>query len=238
MSYAPEIIDKGLKHLRSADPVMQRLIEQVGAFRLKLNRNRFDSLVRSIISQQISGSAARSINARLRQELAPERLVPGNLVRLTPVKFRSAGVSPQKSAYLRDLAQKVIEGSVRLHRVARMSDQEVIEELIQIKGIGVWTAQMFLIFSLGRLDVFPQDDLGIRVALRNLYGLGELPDKATSQRLAAPWRPYATLASWYCWRSLDLKKNSKAEPETAFSLKAKTGLQRASNASTLRRPAA
>ncbi len=97
-------------------------------------------------------------------------------------------------------------GSLRLNTLARLNDEEVIEALIQVKGIGVWTAQMFLIFSLGRLDVFPHDDLGVRVAIRNLYGLSDLPDKAASHRIAAPWRPYASVGAWYCWRSLDLGK--------------------------------
>jgi DNA-3-methyladenine glycosylase II len=206
MSHHPQTIAEGLAHLRSVDEVMGRLIEQVGPFGLKPRRNRFEMLVRSIISQQISGSAARSIYARLVKELAPRRLTPQNLASLTLVELRSAGLSQQKSSYLSDLARQVCDRHVRLQGLARLPDEEVIEELTQIKGIGVWTAQMFLMFSLGRLDVFPHDDLGIRVALRNLYCLKELPDKATSHRIAQPWRPYATLASWYCWRSLELKK--------------------------------
>ena len=104
---------------------------------------------------------------------------------------------------MHDLAAKVSGGAVRLHRAQRMPDDEVIAELIQVKGIGVWTAQMFLIFSLGRMDVFPHDDLGVRMAIRNLYGLDDLPDKPRSLSIAQPWRPYATIAAWYCWRSLD-----------------------------------
>src|SRR5207253_1744364 len=131
-----------------------------------------------------------------------ERISPESLGRLTPRRLRAIGVSPQKAAYLLDLAERVGSGGLRLHRLARMSDHEVIEALIQVKGIGVWTAQMFLIFSLGRLDVFPHDDLGVRVAIRNLYRLDDLPDKETSHRIAMPWRPYASVASWYCWRAL------------------------------------
>lgn len=193
-------VASGLDHLRAADPIIARLIDQVGPFRLTLERRRFRMLARSIIWQQISTSAAQSIWRRL-EELAgaitPEKLAP-----LTTAQLRSAGVSPQKSAYLLDLTSKVLNGQVRFRSLSRLSDQQVVDELVQVKGIGEWTAQMFLIFSLGRLDVFPLADLGIRNALRNLYRLQNLPEKADSVRIAEPWRPYATLASWYCWRSL------------------------------------
>ena len=206
MSHDPRHIKAGLKHLRAADPVMRRLIDRVGPVRLRLQRNRFQSLVRSIIAQQISGSAARSINRRLRELLAPRHVTPANLACLTPRQMRTAGLSPQKSAYLLDLSQKVLSGQVRLKKLARLPDEEVIAELIRVKGIGVWTAQMFLIFSLGRVDVFPHQDLGIRTALRNLYRLPDLPNQETGHEIARPWRPFATLGSWYCWRSLELPR--------------------------------
>lgn len=162
-------------------------------------------LVRSIISQQISGKAARSIRGRLEGLVAPARMTPERLAGLSIEQLRAVGLSSQKGSYLHDLSAKVASGEVRLNRTGRMADDEVIAELTQVKGIGVWTAQMFLMFSLGRLDVFPHDDLGIKCALKNLYGLDELPDKATSHRIAMPWRPYATIASWYCWRSLEVE---------------------------------
>jgi DNA-3-methyladenine glycosylase II len=204
-------IEAGLNHLRAADPVIRCVIDQVGPFRLKLQRNRFRSLVRSIIAQQISGSAARSIHEKLRRSLAPRRVTPENLARLTLAQMRSAGLSPQKSAYLSDLSNKVLDGHVRLAKLARLPDDEVVAELVQVKGIGFWTAQMFLIFSLGRVDVFPHQDLGIRTALRNLYRLPNLPDKETGHEIARPWRPFATLGSWYCWRSLELRQPSSAQ---------------------------
>lgn len=204
MSFNLDAIRKAQRHLRKRDPVMRRLIEAVGPFTLRLDRDRFRMLVRSIISQQISGTAAQSIRRRLEALVAPEKICSHNLAALSVADLRSAGVSPQKAGYLHDLAAKVDSGAVRLHRVARMTDDEVIAELVQVKGIGVWTAQMCLMFSLGRLDVFPHDDLGIRSALRNLYGLADLPDKQTSIEIAKPWRPYATIASWYCWRSHEL----------------------------------
>src|SRR5439155_10565946 len=148
-----EKIGQALAHLRRADPVMRDVIRRAGPFRLKLRRDRFHALVSSILSQQISGKAAASIRARLEEYVAPERISPESLGRLTPRQLRAIGVSPQKAAYLLDLAERVGSGGLRLNRLARMADEQVIEALIQVKGIGVWTAQMFLIFSLGRLDV-------------------------------------------------------------------------------------
>lgn len=203
MKFQPETLSAAVKHLRSADPVLRPVIDRIGPFAMTLDRHRFRSLVRSIISQQISGNAARSIRARLEALTAPGPINAEKLLRLSPKQFRSAGVSPQKTRYLQDLAEKVAAGQVRLNALARMDDEEVIAELIQVKGIGVWTAQMFLMFSLGRLDVFPHDDLGIRSAIRNLYVLDELPDRRVSEAIAARWRPFATVASWYCWRSLE-----------------------------------
>lgn len=181
-------------------------MKKAGPFTLKPRRDRFPTLVGSIISQQISGRAAASIHARLKQHVAPGKISAESVLRLSPEELRKVGISPQKATYLHDLAARVANGTLRLERINRLSDEEVIEALIQVKGIGVWTAQMFLIFSLGRLDVFPHADLGVRMALRNLYGLDDLPDKDVSHRIATPWRPYASVATWYCWRSLDFKK--------------------------------
>jgi len=206
MALNSEEIEKGLRHLRRCDPVMRTLIRKAGPFAMKPRRDRFYALVSSIIAQQISGSAARSIRQRLLDHFAPEKLSAENLARLTPEVLRTLGLSVQKAAYLLDLANRVASGELRLERMGRMSDEEVIAELIQVKGIGVWTAQMFLMFSLGRPNVFPHDDLGVRTAIQKLYGLDDLPDKVTSHRIAEPWRPYATIGSWYCWRSLELKK--------------------------------
>ncbi len=204
MSFDSKSVAAARRHLRKCDTTMRRLIDAVGPCTLKPRRDRFGMLVASIISQQISGKAARSIRQRLVDLIAPERIAPQTLAVRSLAELRSVGVSPQKAGYLHDLAAKVHAGVVRLSRTGRMTDDEVIAELIQVKGIGVWTAQMFLMFSLGRPDVFPHDDLGIRTALKNLYGLPDLPDKKTSHEIARPWRPYATIASWYCWRSHDV----------------------------------
>ena len=201
MPFEAEAVASARRHLRKKDPVMRWLIDVVGPFTLKARRDRFGMLVRSIISQQISGKAARSIGQRLEALIATAKITPHTLAALRIDELRSVGVSPQKAGYLHDLAAKVDSGVVRLSRAGRMPDEEVIAELVQVKGIGVWTAQMFLMFSLGRLDVFPHEDLGIRSALRKLYNLPDLPDRETSHQIATPWRPYATIASWYLWRS-------------------------------------
>jgi DNA-3-methyladenine glycosylase II len=200
-----EEIQEAVRHLRRQDPIMKEVIRRAGPFTMRPHRNRFRALVFSILGQQISGKAAASIRARLVEHLKPEEISPETMGRLTPETLRSLGVSNQKAGYLLDLAQRVARGEVQLSRMSRMKDEQVIEALVQVKGIGVWTAQMFLIFSLGRPDVFPHDDLGVRMAIRNLYGLNDLPTKEVSHKIAAPWRPYASVASWYCWRSLEFK---------------------------------
>jgi DNA-3-methyladenine glycosylase II len=200
-----EDIQQALRHLRRADPVMRNVIERAGPFSLQRRRNRFRALVFAILGQQISGKAAAAIRARLVDYMKPEPLSSTSLARLSSAELRSLGLSQQKAAYVLDLAARVNSGELQLSRLSRIPDDGVIEALTQVKGIGLWTAQMFLIFSLGRLDVFPHDDLGVRMAIRNLYGLDELPNKETSHKIAAPWRPYASIASWYCWRSLEFK---------------------------------
>ncbi len=202
----PTDIQKARRHLRAADPVMKAVIDAVGPFMLRLERDRFGMLVRSIISQQISTSAARSIRRRL-QELAPD-MKAATLAQFTVDQLRSVGLSPQKASYIADLARKVNDGTVELRQIGRLSDERIVEQLTEVRGIGRWTAQMFLIFSLGRLDVFPHDDLGVQTAIRNRYGLGGLPDKQTAHAIAAAWRPYASVASWYCWRMLDLDRKT------------------------------
>lgn len=197
-----------LAHVRDSDPVMRRLIDAVGPFTLRPERTRrFSILVRSIISQQVSTAAARTIRGRLEGVLDGRGLTAEGIAALSRPQLRSVGLSRQKASYLLDLAAKSLDGTVRLDRIGRLGDEAVIGTLTQVKGIGRWTAEMFLIFSLGRLDVLPVDDLGVRTAIRDLYGLEALPDKKTCLDIAGPWRPYATVGSWYCWRSLDLKRN-------------------------------
>ena len=182
---------------------MKRVIQVVGPCTVKLKRDRFGMLARSILSQQISGHAARAIQGRLEAAMPDGKLSAVGLAELSDEEYRAAGVSGPKAKYLRSLGTLTLDGTVRFTRLANRSDEEIIEDLTRIKGIGVWTVQMFLMFSLGRPDVLPYDDLGVKQAIRNLHGLEELPGKRECVELAEPWRPYATIASWYCWRSLD-----------------------------------
>ena len=204
MSFSPDHVARALRHLRRSDPVLADVIRRVGPFRLEQRRGRFQALVRSILAQQISTAVARSMWKKLEVRLAPRKLSPETLGQLSFDDLRGIGLSRQKASYLQDLTAKVLDKTVRLHRVHRLTDEEIIEELIQVKGIGRWTVQMFLIFCLGRPDVFAPDDFGLRSAMQRLYGLPEMPKRAQAEELAARWRPYATVASWYLWRSLEL----------------------------------
>ena len=181
------------------------MIRRVGAFELVPKRGRFQALVRSILAQQISTAAARSILGKLEARLAPRRISPESLGELSADDLREIGLSRQKVSYLQDLTAKVLDKSVRLQRLHLLSDEEIIAELLPVKGIGRWTVQMFLIFCLGRPDVFAPDDYGLRAAIQRLYGLAEMPKRAEALAIAAKWRPYSTVASWYLWRSLELK---------------------------------
>jgi DNA-3-methyladenine glycosylase II len=210
MSIPAHKVEAALSHLQVADPILAEVIREVGTFRLKLERQRFRMLVRSIISQQISTKAARAIRLRLDELVGPGPLTPERILQFTPDELRAVGLSTQKVGYLLDLTEQVNDGRVALRTIGRKSDEDIIRELTQVRGIGRWTAQMFLIFSLGRLDVFPHDDLGVRAALKRLYALEELPNKNISLQIAEPWRPYASVASWYCWRSGDLVQQQVA----------------------------
>jgi DNA-3-methyladenine glycosylase II len=196
-------------HFRRADPAIHGVIKQVGPYTLKPSCDRFGMLVRSIISQQISVGAARAIRARVETLVGPKGMQPSVIARISIDKLRSVGLSPQKASYLHDLAAKVADDVVRLSKIGRLSDEEVITELTQVKGIGRWTAQMFLIFSLGREDVFPIDDFGVRAAIGQLYGFKEMPPRSELIEIGQRWSPYASIGSWYCWRYLDQCKAAK-----------------------------
>jgi len=194
-------IQRGLRHLRKSDPILREVIRRAGPFRLNLRHDRFHALALAIVSQQISGKAARSIWEKLKVVADP--LSAARIRQLSVDELRVAGLSRQKASYLINLATHVDDGRLNLRQMGRLSDDAVIESLVEVKGIGVWTAQMFLIFSLGRLDVLPHGDLGVRMAIQKLYGLEELPSREACHRIAEPWRPYASIAAWYCWRSLE-----------------------------------
>jgi DNA-3-methyladenine glycosylase II len=192
---------KAQRHLARRDPVLKRLIAAVGPCTLQINPDGFAALARSIVSQQISTKAARSILARLEESLLPRPLEAAAVLALPEPQLRSAGLSAAKTRYLRDLAEQVVAGAVPLDDLHAMEDEEVIARLLPVKGIGRWTAQMFLIFSLGRLDVLPVDDLGLRLGVQEQYALPEAPGKDELTQLAEPWQPYRSVATWYFWRS-------------------------------------
>ncbi len=196
-------IVKATRHLSAADPVMRRLIRKVGPCRLVLEKNRFGMLVRSIIGQQISTKAARSIHLHLKDLIGPGNMTPESILGKSRPQLRRIGISARKAGYLHDLAGKCCDGTLNLSQIGRFGDDDIISKLQTVRGVGVWTAQMFLMFSLGRPDVFPLGDLGILKAIHNLYGLKKLPDRNQAQEIADRWKPYSTIACWYCWRSLD-----------------------------------
>lgn len=192
-----------LQHLRSADPILARIIEQVGPFALRSQPSHFYALLSSIVSQQISTRAAATILGRV-AALFPSaaELTPPAVLALGPEPLRAAGLSGMKARYVLDVSERLTDGRLDLSRLATLDDEAVIAELLPVKGIGRWTAEMFLIFSLGRLDVLPVDDLGLRMAVQRCYDLAELPPAVQIRALATPWAPYRTVATWYLWRSL------------------------------------
>jgi len=194
---------KAILHLKKSDPVMRAIIDRVGAYKIQHREPSFETLVRSIVYQQLSGKVASVILGRLIALLPGGAVTPDAILKLTPARMRKAGLSKQKTAYIRDLARKTNKGHVKFESLPDLTDLEVIEHLTQVKGIGVWTAHMFLIFALRRPDVLATGDLGVRIAIQKAYELAELPLPKQVEELAAPWRPYSSVAVWYLWRSLD-----------------------------------
>ncbi len=194
--------DEAEKHLVRADRRFAPLVDRHGPCKLRPYRDRFGMLVRSIVSQQISSKAAETISGRL-EALTGKGFEPARLLGLGEDQVRACGLSGQKTRYVLGLAADVVEGRVRLHHLHKSDDETIIAELTKVKGIGRWTAEMFLIFSLNRPDVLPVDDLGIRNALRLFHGLEGAPTPKECPVLTEPWRPYRTVAMWYLWRLLE-----------------------------------
>lgn len=183
---------------------MKTVIGVVGNIEIKVKRKRFPTLISSIVSQQISVAAARTIQGRLNDLVAPEKMSAQTLIKYGADELRQVGLSKRKAHYVLDLAQKVASGKLRLNLLGRCSNEKVIEELTQVKGIGVWTAQIFLMFSLGRLDVLPTGDLGIQKSIQRRYGLRQIPDPKKMRAIAKPWAPFETVACVYLWRALEV----------------------------------
>ena len=204
MPLDPPTLRRAVGHLRRADPVLEGIIGAVGPCRLRQEDGGgpFAALVEAILYQQITGKAAATIHGRLREAVGRKHPRPPDIAGLSDERLRSAGLSRQKIGYLRDLAEKAANG-LPLRRLRRLGDDDVVAALTGVKGIGRWTAEMFLMFRLGRLDVLPVDDYGIRKAMQRAYRKRALPKPEWMRRTAEPWRPYRTVASWYLWRSLD-----------------------------------
>jgi DNA-3-methyladenine glycosylase II len=199
--------DPSIRHLKSVDPVLASVIDRVGPCRLEQRREgtHFDALVRSIVYQQLSGKAASTILGRVHGLYGDRSPTPTELLATSDETLRAAGLSRQKLSYLKDLAAKVESGVVPLaaDTIDHLADDEIIDRLVQVKGIGRWTVHMFLIFRLGRPDVLPELDLGIQNAIRRAYRLRKQPGPTDVKRIGKKWTPHASVASWYLWRSLE-----------------------------------
>jgi DNA-3-methyladenine glycosylase II len=199
-----------VKHLRRVDPHLRAIIDRIGPCRLEPHPDRFAALTRSIVGQQISTTAARSINQRL-VSLAGDPPRPERLIEIGEIQLRTVGLSSAKARYILNLAEAVMSGELPLHEFDdTWDDQTILRSLVAVKGIGVWTAEMFLIFVMNRPDVFPAGDLGVRAALRQYHGLAELPAPRDCHPLAEAWRPYRAIASWYIWRGIDTPERASA----------------------------
>ena len=202
LTYDPE---EAVAHLRGADPTLARIVDAVGPLTLEPRDGAFRSLARAIFFQQLAGPAARAIMGRVLAALGTDEarfFAPQQLLAANDDDLRAAGLSRQKLAYLRDLSEKFASGQLSEGEFAAEDDEEVIRKVTSVKGIGRWTAEMFLIFSLGRPDVLPVDDLGVRRGFQLAYGLPELASPEEMRRIAEPWRPYRSAGTWYMWRSL------------------------------------
>jgi len=195
---------KAVFHLKKSDPVMRAIIESVGPCRMEYGEPTFHSLAESIIYQQLNGKAAETIFKRF-TDAAGTPLTPEGILKLTEQQMRAVGLSKQKSSYLRDLAQKTQSGSLNFEKLADMTEADIIAHLTQVKGIGVWTAHMFLMFTMRRPDVLPTGDYGIQVAMKKHYRKRKLPKPKDMEKIAKAWSPYRSVACWYLWRSLDIK---------------------------------
>lgn len=192
-----------VRYLSKVDPQLGVLIRTIGKYSIKIRASAFQSLVESIIYQQLTGSAASVIYGRFIKYYNNVMPTPMEIILTSDIELKSkVGLSSKKVQYLKDLSTRVVEQNLDLDLLSTMSDEEVINQLIQVKGIGRWTAEMFLIFCLGRPDVLPVTDLGIRKAMQKIYSIPELPRPAEMLAIAQPWRPHRTVATWYLWKSL------------------------------------
>jgi DNA-3-methyladenine glycosylase II len=202
-----ETLAAAIEHLIQHDPILEEVIARYGPCNIKPNKNYYQELVDGIISQQLSVHAARAIEGRFRDLFGGHFPTPEEILTTDVETLRGLGFSRAKGAYVLDLAQHIVDGKVKFDHMDALSNGEIIAELLPVKGIGEWTVHMFLIFCMGRLDILPTGDLGIRNGIRKLYGFEEAPTPAQVKEIAEQhnWHPYESVASWYIWQSLDNK---------------------------------
>jgi len=191
-------------HLKKADPVLRAIIERIGPCKMEYGPPEFHSLAEAITYQQLNGKAAVTIFKRFR-DLAGDPLTPAGILKLSPEQMRAVGLSKQKSSYLFDMAQRAQRGELDFSRLGDMSDDEVIKHLTQVKGVGVWTAHMFLMFTLRRPNILPVGDFGVQMAIKKHYKKRKLPKPKDMEKIARAWEPYRSIACWYLWKSIDVK---------------------------------
>ncbi len=184
------------------DPKLARVINSVGKYQLKTSRNHYESLVETIITQQLAGSAAKSISKRFRGLYDKRFPRPSDVIKTPDSKLRRTGLSRMKIKYIKELSKNIESKKLKMYSLSKLSDEEIVTLLTQVKGIGRWTAEMFLIFSLGRVDVLPVGDLGLRKGIQFLSSSSKLPTANEIEKMAEKWKPYRTIATWYLWKSL------------------------------------
>jgi DNA-3-methyladenine glycosylase II len=189
-------------HYLKKDPKLAKVIKLVGKYQIRLTRNRYESIVEAIITQQLAGSAAKSISKRFRGLYKSRFPKPIDVIKTPDSKLRKTGLSGMKIKYIKDLSKKIESKELKLNTLSRLSDEEIVSQLTQVKGIGRWTAEMFLIFTLGRQDILPVGDLGLKKGIQLLHSMPELPKEEVMEKIAESWRPYRTVATWYLWKSL------------------------------------
>jgi DNA-3-methyladenine glycosylase II len=212
---------KALNHLKNSDAILAAIITRVGPCRITYREPTFEALARSIVFQQLSTKAARTIYGRL-EEAAGGKVTPQAIRNISLDEMRRAGLSKQKVSYIRDLAEHAISGALDFERLQEMTDEEIIDTLTDIKGIGVWTAHMFLLFALRRSNVLPVGDLGVRTAIQRAYKKRKLPSPRDIEKIARSWSPYCSIASWYLWRSLEFKPETPPRKRPARKTAGKT----------------
>jgi DNA-3-methyladenine glycosylase II len=231
--------DESIAHLRAVDPKLARVIDRIGPcrFETRTDGTPFDALTRAIIYQQLSGKAAGTIHARVHAQFGGRAPTPAEILATPDEQLRAAGLSRQKLSYLKDLAAKTESRLIPQDdtEVVLLTDEEIIKRLVQVKGIGRWTVQMFLIFRLGRPDVLPELDLGVQSGLRRAYGLRKHPKPADVLRIGKKWSPHSTIASWYLWRFVEAERSSPAKTAKRGAKKRAKAVRNTGSASPVKR---